>query len=268
MIFKPCYEQLSIMVKSEGIFRIGTSNIVVPVPKYAFPPAYREKTRLTYYASLFNSLEVNSTFYKLPRPVTFEKWISEVPDDFQFTIKLWRDITHAKGLVIDPALTERFMETAQRLGAKKGCLLVQFPASITVHFINAIQSLLEQLQQLDPANTWRKSFEFRHNTWYTPVVYNLLEQFDATLVLQDMPKCKTPDIEHVADFIYLRYHGPESGYRGSYHPEHLEAEAAQIKDWLKEGKDVYAYFNNTAGDAFNNAMMLRGYVEGAGIFDM
>jgi uncharacterized protein YecE (DUF72 family) len=80
--------------------------------------------------------------------------------------------------------------------------------------------------------------------------------------MQDLPKCKTPEIEHYTNFIYLRYHGTEPGYRGSYHPEHLEAEAWQIKEWLGEGKDVYAYFNNTAGDAFNNAIMLWGLIEG------
>lgn len=250
------------MAKHKGIFRIGTSNIVVPGPKYTFPPQYQDKTRLCYYASLFNSLEVNSTFYKLPRPATFEKWASEVPDDFLFTIKLWKEVTHCKGLLMDPANIDRFMEAADRLGKKKGCLLIQFPASITVHFINAVESILEHLQAADPGNTWRRSVEFRHNSWYTQSVEQLLYRFNADIVVQDMPKSKTPDIEHKENFVYLRYHGPEGGYRGSYDPEHLEAEAGQIKQWLKQGKDVYAYFNNTMGDAFNNAMMQRGLVEG------
>ena len=85
------------MIKqSNGILRIGTSGIVVPGNKLSFPAAFQHKSRLNYYSSLFNTLEINSTFYKVPMQSTFEKWSLDVPEQFQFTIKLWREITHVK----------------------------------------------------------------------------------------------------------------------------------------------------------------------------
>src|SRR5580658_5686041 len=104
----------------------GTSGLVLPVPnKQAFPAAYRSKPRLTYYASLFNSIEINSTFYKIPMAKTFARWASEVPEHFQFTVKLWRGITHVPGLEFNPEDVRRFMQAADMLRGKKGCLLIQ-----------------------------------------------------------------------------------------------------------------------------------------------
>ncbi len=247
--------------KTKGVFRIGTSNIVVPGPKHTFPEEYQDKSRLTYYASLFNSLEVNSTFYKLPMARTFEKWASEVPDDFQFTVKLSKDITHAKGLLYEPEAVKKFMTAADGLGDKKGCLLIQFPGSITVHNASKVSELLEEIEQYDSKHTWRKAIEFRHHSWYKSAIYDLLHQYKTALVIQDMPKSKTPDIAQRERFIFRRYHGSDGDYRGSYHEEHLQAQAEDIKKCLGKGKDAYAYFNNTMGDAFNNAMMLQELVK-------
>jgi uncharacterized protein YecE (DUF72 family) len=232
----------------------------VPGAKHTFPEAYRDKSRLNYYASLFNSLEVNSTFYKLPMARTLEKWAEDVPDDFQFTIKLSKDITHAKGLMYDPDYLAKFMKTVDALGDKKGCLLIQFPASITIPFMKAVESILQEVRQVDKKQTWRLAVEFRHNSWYRESVYSTLERYHASVVIHDMPKSKTPETEQKEDFVFLRFHGIEGDYRGGYHDEHLAARAEDIKLWLKEGKDVYAYFNNTIGDAFDNAMMLREFV--------
>src|SRR4051812_48059362 len=81
-----------------GGFYCGTSNVELPVPnKTFFPPEFQEKSRLCYYSSLFNTVEINSSFYRIPLPRTVEKWSSEVTDDFLFTFKLWREITHGKG---------------------------------------------------------------------------------------------------------------------------------------------------------------------------
>lgn len=245
----------------KGIFRIGTSNIVVPGAKHTFPEAYQDKSRLTYYASLFNSLEVNSTFYKLPMSRTFEKWAQEVTDDFQFSVKLLKDITHAKGLMYDPDDISKFINFADHLGEKKGCLLIQFPASITAHHIHDIESILQHIEDADPQRSWRKAIEFRHDSWYKESIYTLLEIYNTAIVVHDMPKSATPEMEPKQDFVFTRFHGPVGDYRGGYHEEHLAAQADEIKEWLKEGKDVYAYFNNTIGDAYNNAMTLREYVE-------
>src|SRR4051812_42568677 len=108
-------------------FYSGTSNVVLPVPnKGHYPPEYQDKSRLHFYASLFNTVEVNSSFYKLPMPRTVERWASEVPEHFRFSFKLWREITHVKELNYDPANIARFFEVVNRIGAKKGCILIQF----------------------------------------------------------------------------------------------------------------------------------------------
>ncbi|HEY8898156.1 MAG TPA: DUF72 domain-containing protein, partial [Niastella sp.] len=81
-----------------GSYKAGTSGLVLPVPnKQSFPPEFSDKSRLTYYASLLNSIEINSSFYKVPQPATVRKWADSVPDDFVFTFKLWQEITHVKG---------------------------------------------------------------------------------------------------------------------------------------------------------------------------
>lgn len=80
-------------------FYTGTSGLSLPFPKHSFPPEFQDKSRLTFYASLFNSIEINSSFYKLPMASTVKKWAESVPDNFLFTFKLWREITHNKGLI-------------------------------------------------------------------------------------------------------------------------------------------------------------------------
>src|SRR4051812_36333206 len=112
--------------KKKGICRIGTSGIVVPGTKQSFPPAFQDKSRLNYYASFLNSIEVNSSFYKIPMRSTFERWAQDVPKDFHFTIKLWKEITHVKELKSDLGNITKFLAAADLIGNKKGCLLVQF----------------------------------------------------------------------------------------------------------------------------------------------
>src|ERR1043165_6254219 len=102
------------MKACKGIFRIGTSNIVVPGNKQSYPPEFREKSRLNYYSSFFNSLEVNSSFYKVPMPATFEKWSEDVPGDFEFSVKLWKEITHVTELNSELDHIRKFLAAADR----------------------------------------------------------------------------------------------------------------------------------------------------------
>lgn len=245
------------MAPVKGIFRVGTSNIVVPGNKQTFPLDFQSRSRLCYYATLFNSLEINRSFYKVPLPSTFEKWANDVPGDFQFTVKLWKGITHVKQLAYDPRDIDSFMAAIDRLGKKKGCLLVQFPASITIDYTTQLRKMLQRLKKNDPKSSWRMAVEFRHSSWYTHATNELLNKYEASLVLHDMPKSKPPAVNPEASFINLRFHGMKGDYRDSYPKDFLEEKAKEIKNWLKQGKDVYAYFNNTIGDAFGNARELQ-----------
>jgi uncharacterized protein YecE (DUF72 family) len=96
-----------------GTLRTGTSGIVVPGPKATFPEAYQATSRLTYYATLFNSVEINSTFYRIPQPKTFAAWAAETGPAFDFTLKLWRDITHTHALAEDLSGLVRFLAAAR-----------------------------------------------------------------------------------------------------------------------------------------------------------
>lgn len=196
------------MPSSNQLFYSGTSGLDLPVPRSQYPAEFQRKSRLQYYASLFNTLEVNSIFYKLPRSSTVANWAESVPANFRFTFKLSKTITHAKGLQFGVKDVEDFMKI------------------------------------VDPS-------------WYEREVHELLQEYDAAMVLQDMPKSVTPFKYATGNFIYLRFHGPEPRYRGSYTDEFLKRYATHINAWIGEKKTVYAYFNNTAGAAVENLQTLN-----------
>jgi len=249
------------MPDNDGKFWAGTSGLVLREPnKQAFPETHRQRSRLSYYATLFNSIEINSSFYKVPMPVTFTKWTHQVPDDFQFTVKLWREITHTRGFAFHPANITAFMRAAASIGSKKGCLLIQLPPSITWSKLDQLQRLLDEVRKADAAPAWRLAVEFRHRSWYREETYRLLDTFRATLVLHDMPASVIRVPTENADFIYLRFHGVKGDYKGTYTDDHLRECAERIRGWLQQGKNVYSYFNNTIGDAVANLETLSALV--------
>jgi uncharacterized protein YecE (DUF72 family) len=239
-------------------FFCGTSNIVLPVPnKTHYPPEYKDKSRLNYYASMFNSLEVNSSFYKIPLPRTVEKWANDVPENFRFTFKLFGGITHAKELNYDPSEIQRFFQAVHPAGNRKGCLLIQFPGSITAYYLPKLSILLDQIRSADLAQDWKLAVEFRDRSWYEDKTYELLEKHAAAVVRHDMPKSRAPLVDTLTDFCYLRFHGEKGDYRGTYSDEFLQEHASFIRELTAERKQVYAYFNNTMGEAVRNALDLR-----------
>jgi len=260
----------------KGIFRAGTSNVVVPEKnKAAFPAAFQSKSHLEYYASLFNSVEINRTFYKLPKPDTLGKWVSQVPEDFRFTVKLWKEITHVKELRYKPEDVTTFMQTVAPIGLKKGCLLVQFPAGLNSENAASLERLLADIAISNPDPAWRIAVEFRNREWYSPAVGKLLDKYYVGLVLHDMPFkgedptdpedrfALRPPFPSRTDFIFKRYHGPTGDYKGSYASSFLERDALVLKEGLDQGKDVYAYFNNTAaGDAPKDVATLNKFIHG------
>ncbi len=241
-------------------FYAGTSNVVVPAPnKLVYPEAFKNKSRLTYYSSLFNSVEINSTFYKLPLPRTIERWVDETEDNFRFTFKIWQEITHTKGKPFLNVDLERFIQVIDHAQHKKGALLIQFPPSVICSPV-LLHRLLTEIKLLDPDMQWPVAVEFRHRSWYTEEIYEMLEQHGAAMVWHDLPASAAPMQASVVNLIYLRFHGPEAGYRGSYTDDFLSEYATYITNWLAEGKTVYAYFNNTVGAAVQNLISLNKFV--------
>ena len=244
----------------EGSFYSGTSGLVLPVPnKLAYPKEFQNKSRLCFYSSIFNSIEVNSSFYKIPQAKTMQRWANETTDNFRFTFKLFQDISHGKELQYDPELIQRFIDTINEVGDKKGCLLVQFPPKLAFDKMHDLGRLLIDLVSAN-SGLWNITVEFRNKSWYNEHTYDLLNQYGIGMVIHDMPSSATPLIEQSTNFVYLRFHGPQGGYRGSYQDDFLSEYSYYIKDWMEEGKTVYVYFNNTMGDAMNNLLTLNNYV--------
>ncbi|PST83610.1 DUF72 domain-containing protein [Pedobacter yulinensis] len=252
------------MLTHRSGYYTGTSGLLLPVRNKSFyPPEFQERSRLTYYGHLFNSLEVNSCFYKVPRAQTLQKWAGEVPEHFRFTFKLWKGLTHNKGLEFDEADLVTFMQAINAVGDKKGCLLVQFPGSFRPAWMHRLDHLLQLIRQNDPAGEWHTTIEFRHADWYRPATYELLEKHQMGLVLHD--KLKQGILLgslQPGNAVYLRFHGPGGDYRGTYPDDELYEYASYINDWLDEGRTVYTYFNNTIGSAIDNLQTLRKAVSG------
>jgi uncharacterized protein YecE (DUF72 family) len=246
------------MKEDQTPIHIGTSGIVLPGNKSSFPSEFTSKTRLQYYSSLFNSLEVNSSFYKTPMPKTFSKWAAETGENFTFSVKLTRAVTHAPGLNISFYDIDLFMAAANQLTAKAGALLIQFPARITIDYAAKVESILQHINGLKENVGWKLAIEIRHTSWHQPQAYALLQKYNASLVFHDMPHSKTPMDHTATDCIYLRFHGPSGDYNGSYSDDVIQAYAKWIYQWHKTGKTVFVYFNNTIGNAYNNAVLLQG----------
>jgi uncharacterized protein YecE (DUF72 family) len=237
--------------------RVGITNAHMPGNKSSFPPEFQTGTRLHYYSHLFNTVEVNSCFYKIPLSSTYEKWAKDVGPDFRFTLKLCKEITHARELDSDLSFIDLFMKAAEGVGFKKACILIQFPSKISLSHFNQLEKILAETKKMDPAHQWRLAVEFRNASWYTGETDELLKEFNASRVLHDFGKAKNFMPDAKADFLYLRFHGPKGDYRGSYCSDFLKTKVAEITAWINEGRDVYVYFNNTAGNAFENALELK-----------
>jgi uncharacterized protein YecE (DUF72 family) len=246
-----------------GGFYCGTSNVVLPVPnKTYFPMEFRDKSRLAYYSSLFNTVEINSTFYKVPQKKTVVKWAEEVTDGFLFMFKLWRGISHAKELHYDKADIVRFVDVISGVGGKKGCLLIQFPASIKFSLLQRVHQLLKELFSVRGAAEWKVAIEFRDRSWYNDTVYELIEGLGMAIVAHDKPASRTPFIDMDTPFSYFRFHGEKGNYRGSYDQDVLIDHAHDVASRVRSGQTVFAYFNNTIGAAVANAMSLQELVTG------
>jgi len=248
------------MNSSRQIFS-GTSGLVTPVPKNEFPEPFDGKSRLHYYASLFNSIEINSSFYKLPQATTVKKWADIVPEDFRFTFKLLKTVTHSRGLAFNTHDVAAFINTISQVGNKQGCILVQFPPSVKYDKWYEVEAILTVIHELQSEQKWRVAVEFRDPLWYRRDVYKQLAHYSATVVLHDLPASAAPMNAAMGDVVYLRFHGTEPRYRGNYTTAQLSDYATMIKQWVADKRELYFYFNNTMGNAVGNLRELNDLIE-------
>ena len=230
----------------------GLSGLQLPVRQSDFPDEHKESSRLTFYSTKFNSIEINSCFYKVPKPSTVERWSASVHDEFKFTFKLWKEITHQKELFFKEEDIHHFMQTISSAGNKKGALLIQLPPSTEFRWFPRLEKMIAVITNWNPEHGWNIAVEFRNRTWYREEVYEMLTQYKCDIVIQDIPRSATPMLNHSSPFVYVRFHGPTGNYRDSYTEAFLAEYAGYIREWSDEGKTIYVYFNNTAGDAYYN----------------
>lgn len=240
---------------------LGTSGLVLPYKnRQEYPAKFEGKSRLSVYGDLFNSIEVNSIFYKLPRQATVAQWSDSVGADFKFTFKLWKQITHSPQLNFSEADLEKYFEVIAGAAEKCGCILIQFPASVKRPLFSKVASLLSAIQPLNN-DRWHLAMEFRHPSWYSEATYELLNEYHVSMVFHDKTGSQSPLTELDAHHIYVRFHGPDGNYKGSYDHGLLFEYAGYISEWLSDGKTVYVYFNNTMGAALENLRTLEKFLQ-------
>ncbi|HET7566838.1 MAG TPA: DUF72 domain-containing protein [Gaiellaceae bacterium] len=219
-----------------------------------YPPRCPASRWLEFYAERFDTVEVNATFYRLPRVDAVARWVEQTPPGFLFAVKASRYLTHVKRLRdLGPGL-ETFLERIEPLLAspKLGPLLWQLPPTFRADHARLADALARLPRGL------RHCFEFREPSWFVPETTALLREYGVALVIGDRPQVNWFQThEFTAGWTFVRFHGGTRGRRGNYSEGELREWAERLQAWRRE-RDVFAYFNNDwEGFAPRNALRLK-----------
>jgi uncharacterized protein YecE (DUF72 family) len=241
-----------------GRLRIGTSGYVYPHWRGVFYPArLPARDWLAFYAAVFDTVELNNPFYRLPAKAAFRGWRAAVPDDFVFSVKGSRYLTHLKRLAAPRAPLDRLLRRVRPLGPTLGPLLFQLPPHFRAD-LPRLATFLRALGRQPHVPGLRAVLEVRHGSWLVPETFDLLGRAGVALCQHDARALAVAG-PVTADFVYLRRHGSRGRYQGAYPESALRADARRVRRWLAEGLDVYVYYNNDAGGAaVRDARRLRG----------
>lgn len=238
-------------MKRRGVIRVGTSGWNYRhwcgpfYPKDASPYDW-----FHHYAGVFDTVEINNTFYQLPETTTFDRWKKQAPQGFVYAVKASRYLTHMKKLKDAKEPLEHFLKRARRLESHLGPVLYQLPPRWRPDWkrLDAFCAALpkDNLHVL----------EFRERDWLQEKTYDILRTHGVCLCVHDLLKRHPRRITGPA--VYVRFHGAGAKYGGSYSRRRLRAWADWMRDAAEDGHDVYAYFNNDArACAVRNARVLR-----------
>ena len=232
--------------------RIGTSGWSYPHWKGVFYPLDIPADQwLAYYGAKLQSVEINSSFYRLPTQNALRHWRDTVRDDFVFSVKASRYITHMKKLKAPEKVSQPLLDAISTLEHKLGPVLFQLPP----HWHFDEKRLEAFLPALDTG--FRYVFEFRDPSWFNSRCYAILRNYTTAFCIYDLGGRLSPKIV-TTDFVYIRLHGPGAPYQGNYPDSTLIEWADTISRWSDAGLSVYCYFNNDQfGYAVNNAMCLQ-----------
>ena len=219
-----------------------------------YPEKLAVKRWFAHYASEFDTVEINNSFYRLPKPATFDGWREQAPPGFRYAVKANRFLTQAKKLKDCEEPLERMMAPFRHLSETLGPVLYQLPPRFRLN-LERLERFLEIVPR-DVVNV----FEFREPSWHDDAVFTLLERYGASFCAHDMPGCVSPRLA-VGPIAYVRFHGGIGKYWGRYPDERL----LEWTDWMveqaKAGREVWAYFNNDPeAHAIHDAQTLRAMV--------
>ena len=217
---------------------IGTSGWSYPHWQGRFyPEGTPTRGQLAYYAGLFKTVEINSSFYRLPSVETLRGWADHTTPGFVFACKASQYITHRKKLKDPSESLAPFLQRIAVLGEKLGPVLFQLPPRWRPNAAR-LEGFLEALPRGQ-----RFTFEFRDPRWDSPEIIGLLERYCAALCCFDLDGTTSP-LKVTADFVHIRLHGPGAPYQGSYAEACLADWTSRIGAWQRDGLDVYCYFDN------------------------
>ena len=221
-----------------------------------YPHGTKPWNRLGYYVQHYQTVELNSSFYRWPTLAAFKSWQRRLPSSFLMSVKAPRYLTHTKCLYAPEGWIERIRTCWHELSDKRAVLLIQ----LSPKFAFDLERLRYFLQQIP---IWmRIAIEFRRPSWHQETVFRLLQQYGAAYCI--MSGANLPCVlRATAPFVYVRMHGPDQQhlYGGSYSDADLHWWCNRIREWESQGKDVYVYFNNDGGgNALFNASRLRAFL--------
>jgi len=236
--------------KPSPVIRLGTSGWSYPDWRERFYPAgLASRNWLEFYGQQFDTVEVNMTFYRFPKPETLQAWLERTPARFSYSLKAPKQITHLKKLKSVKSDVHYFDLLAGRLADKLGCILYQLPPSL-----ERDQALLEEFLDCLPASR-RNVIEFRHTSWYDDKIWELLRGRHVafcTVSSHNMPSQAVV----TSPTAYFRFHGLTGGYRYRYQDEELEDWAKTIRS--ADFREAFIYFNNDyRAQAVDNCRKLR-----------
>lgn len=217
-----------------------------------YPPDLKQQDQLDYYVQIFDTVELNNSFYKQPSAENFSVWKNAVSKQFIFAVKANRYFTHLKKLKVSEDDILGFLDRAAHLGKKLGPILFQLPPSWKIN-VERLANFLKLLPK-----HFRYTIEFRNPSWYDPQVYQLLTEHDVAFCIYELAGHISPSIQ-TADFVYIRLHGPGDKYQGNYNDETLKLWAKFASTAARANKDVYIYFDNDQDGyaAFNAKRLLE-----------
>jgi uncharacterized protein YecE (DUF72 family) len=244
-----------------GKLRVGCSGWVYRDWRgVVYPDDLPARQWFDFYSAMFDTVEINNTFYRLPPESTVDKWREQASEGFCYAVKVGQFGSHRMKLKDPAGWVHRHLERAERLGPHLGPNLVQLPPRWRKN-AERLDEFLATATEMGPAVRW--TVEMREPSWLADDVLDVLARHRAALCLHDM----LPDHPWplTTSWTYVRFHGPDAvnaKYQGRYGPERLAPVADRLAAWLDSGVDVYAYFNNDwHGNAPADARDLRHLVD-------